>query len=103
MPLNLARIAIAITISFTGLLASIQYSYGQTTSAPPATIEQSEAAEPNAAADSETPASPEQTAEQTTTSDSPEAESQQNSSVAEGADSHGSEVHIKNHVTAIIM
>ncbi len=90
MPLNLARIAVAITISFTGLLASIQYSYGQTTSAPPATIEQSEAAEPNAAADSETPASPEQTAEQTTTSDSPEAESQQNSSVAEGADSHGS-------------
>ncbi|MGI9441250.1 MAG: DUF819 family protein, partial [Rubripirellula sp.] len=90
MPLNIARIAIAITISFTGLLSSAQYAAGQNTSAPPAATEQSEAPDSNAAADSETPASPEQTAEQTTTSDSPDAESQENSSVAEGADPHGS-------------
>ena len=55
MPLNFARIAIAITISFTGLLGSAQYSSGQIASAPPAATEQSEAPESDSGADSATP------------------------------------------------
>ena len=88
MPLNLARIAIAITISFTGLLGSTQYSAAQTTSGTPDASEHSDA--PESGPESGTPTSPVQIAKQTTISASPEAESQKKNNTAEGADSHGS-------------
>lgn len=94
MPLNFARIAIAITISFTGLLGSAQYAAGQNTPAPPTATEQSEAPESNSGAEpatpDSTPDSPEQASGQAAKSDTPATQSQKQSGAAESADPHSS-------------
>ncbi len=99
MPLNFARIAIAITISFTGLLGSAQHSSGQIASAPPAATEQSEAPESDSGADSATPDSPEQASGEasgqaakidTPPTQASATQSQEQSGAAESADPHSS-------------
>ncbi len=99
MPLNFARIAIAITISFTGLLGSAQHSSGQIASAPPAATEQSEAPESDSGADSATPDSPEQASGEasgqaakidTPPTQASATQSQEQGGAAESADPHSS-------------